>query len=80
MEIKPCPYCGDQPEVSTSGSCIDIECCASMSIQKCNHLTMEERATTGKEIIPGYFEYSDDVEAKVLGIAISFWNQRVPQS
>lgn len=75
-ELKPCPFCGGKPEIETLGTCIEIDCCCNMSMQKCDHLTLDERNTKGAEVVPGFYAYSDEVEAKVLKTAIDRWNQR----
>lgn len=73
MKLKSCPFCGEYPSVSVIGSCIDIECCVSMSIQKCDELTKEERNTWSNSTAM----HSKEAEAKVLGIISTIWNKRV---
>lgn len=68
--FRACPFCGGRPAVRTKGSCIDIECCASMSIQKSDHLTMEEREKGTKMGFPA------DIEIELLRIAAEKWNRR----
>ena len=67
-----CPFCGEQPDVETLGTWVEIMCCASMSFQKCDHLTLEERDTWDDQT----HKLSPEVEAKVLKIAIDCWNTR----
>ena len=74
--VLPCPICGNDPDVETLGSCIDIECCVSMSRQKCDYLTIAERETWSNEDI----KYSDAVESKVLKEVRDEWNTRAPQN
>jgi len=70
---RSCPFCGDKPDVSDEGSCIDVECCASMSRQKCDYLTVEERQTYSFDT----YRHSDEVEMKVYNLVIAEWNSRV---
>lgn len=72
VRIIACPHCGDQPSVSTTGSCIDIECCASMMVQKSDMLTFHERTTWNNQT----FLFSPEVEEKALRIAAAMWNKR----
>lgn len=72
-DMKPCPFCGDTPELSTVGSCIDIDCCVSMSLQKCDELSMEERQTYNPQTV----RYSDEAEQKALDMITERWNTRV---
>ena len=67
-----CPVCGDQPEVSSSGTCIDIECCVSMSRQKSDYLTLDERMTWSNDAL----SYSADAERKAMAAVIEEWNTR----
>lgn len=70
--IKPCPFCGNQPSVTSEGSCIDIECCASMSIQKSDYLDMDERETWNYTTL----QFSDEVEEKAMKVIVDMWNRR----
>jgi len=70
--LKTCPFCGHEPEVQTLGSCIDIDCCASMSIQKCDVFTLEERDTWNGTT----YQYSDKAEHKAWERAAKLWNKR----
>lgn len=72
MQVLGCPICGEIPHVSTDGSCIDIECCVSMSRQKCDYMTMEERETWSDIT----YRHSDESEKRVLELVISEWNTR----
>ena len=72
-EISPCPFCGEQPEISSFGTCIDIDCCCSMTLQKSDHLTLEERETFSYET----YKYSDEAECKAMTVAIKCWNTRI---
>ena len=72
-ELKPCPFCGDVPDVETKGACIDITCCCSMSFQKCDCLTLREQVTFNIQAL----KYSEESEAKAYINAITAWNTRV---
>lgn len=73
-DLKPCPFCGDMPDLSTDGSCIAIECCVSMARQKCDYLTIEQRDTKSENGNP--YDYCNEVETFVLDKVISEWNTR----
>ena len=70
--FRGCPHCGDDPDVTTLGSCVDVECCASMSFQKSDVLTLEERRTWNDVA----YLYSPEAEDKVLNIVSVLWNKR----
>jgi len=70
--LKPCPICGNIPAYSTVGSYIDIECCVSMSRQKSDYLTSEERGKWNNST----YCYSQKIEIKVLKIVLEEWNTR----
>ena len=71
-ELLGCPFCGEQPEISSIGTFIEIDCCCSMSVQKCDHLSLEERETFSYET----YKYSDDAESKAMKVAVERWNTR----
>jgi len=71
-ELKNCPFCGELPEIDTAGTCIEFSCCVSMSIQKCDNLTLEERETWDDDLL----EYSKDAEEKALCVIFDDWNTR----
>lgn len=70
--LLPCPFCGDPPDLETDGTWIEIVCCVSMSRQKSDYLTIEERETWNTES----HLYSPAVEAKALGAMQKAWNTR----
>jgi hypothetical protein len=69
-ELLPCPFCGEQPDVSTIGSCIVIDCCVVMDRQKSDYLTLEERRTW-----KGY-HFGAEAEEKVFLAVADEWNNR----
>lgn len=72
VAFRPCPHCGDDPEISTEGSCIDVECCASMTFQKSDILTMDERRTWNGDT----HIHSPEAEDKALNTVAALWNKR----
>lgn len=68
-----CPFCGEQPYVNTLGTQLEFNCCCSMSFQKSDYLTLEERGTFSYETLL----FSNEAEEKVMKIAIKQWNTRV---
>lgn len=70
--FRVCPHCGDQPDVSTTGTFVDVECCASMSFQKSDMLTLQERQTWNAHT----YHYHPVAEDKVLRIVAALWNKR----
>lgn len=72
MKIKNCPFCGKEPEINTDGTWIYIECCVSMSTQKSDHLTIEERNAWNNE----KGAYPKDIEKKCLNEILKDWNRR----
>ena len=57
-ELKPCPFCGGEVVMVNAGAAIEVGCCASMSLQKSDVLTIAERTTWGQKP----FRYSDVYE------------------
>lgn len=76
MEWLGCPMCGEQPNVETLGTWIEINCCVSMSRQKCDYLTIAERESWR----PDYTQFCIDAEAKVLQAVREEWNTRKPNA
>jgi len=72
IELKPCPFCGEDPELSTEGACIEIDCCVSMSRQKSDYLDIHERLQYDNV----EHKFTDEVEKKVLDIVLKEWNTR----
>lgn len=72
QKLKECPFCGEQPEEIDDGSNIYIECCVSMSLQKCDELTLKERGTWDNMT----YRYSTLAEKKVKDILNKQWNTR----
>jgi hypothetical protein len=73
MAVLGCPFCGEQPDIATDGTQLEFYCCCSMSFQKCDYLTLDERGTFSYET----YKYSDEAEEKVMKIAVERWNARV---
>lgn len=73
-KLLPCPFCGeDNIEIEDNGSCLDITCCCTMSIQKCDVLSWEQKETLNVKT----YKYSNDVELFAKNILIRQWNLRV---
>ena len=72
-KLKPCPFCGDSVEIEDAGSCLEITCCCSMEIQKCDFLTIEQRETFNTDT----YKYSDEAEKIAIDAIISKWNTRI---
>ncbi|MCK5236180.1 MAG: hypothetical protein KAR06_04260 [Deltaproteobacteria bacterium] len=72
--LKSCPFCGEQPDIETLGTCIDITCCASMGLQKSDVLDLDERGTFDMETLV----YSKEAESKALQAITDSWNRRTP--
>lgn len=70
--LLPCPFCGDDVEIEDSVSCLDITCCCSMGIQKCDVLTATQRKTLNMNT----YRYSDEAEQFAINNLISKWNSR----
>ena len=71
-KLKPCPFCGDSVEIEDFGSCLEITCCCSMSIQKCDYLTVKQRETFDVS----NSKYSDEAEQIAIKALICMWNDR----
>lgn len=72
VDFVRCPFCGEFPDIETDGSCIEINCCCSMSFQKSDYLTHEQRDTWSNT----HFRYSVNAEKLVLEEAAKAWNRR----
>ena len=72
MKLLPCPFCGDEPDIETIGSYIDITCCVSMALQKSDILTISERETWNNESCT----FSEEAEQKALTEITNRWNSR----
>ncbi|QDP48885.1 MAG: hypothetical protein Unbinned7794contig1000_29 [Prokaryotic dsDNA virus sp.] len=78
-ELKPCPFCGDTPEVPEyeAGTCYDdLGCCfAYVSIQICDLMTLEERQEDDSWSNTT-FRYSQKYVDRAIAEAVSDWNTR----
>lgn len=76
-ELKPCPFCGDVPELpSGDGTQYEIECggCgqAMASVQICDLMTYEERASASFTT----YRYGEEFVERAKAEAIANWNLR----
>ena len=72
-KLLPCPFCGDENiEIEDSYSSLNITCCCTLSIQKCDILNWEQRETLNTKT----YRYSDDVELFAKNVLIQRWNLR----
>lgn len=72
IQLKTCPFCGGKPTITTDGTYIEIWCCSSMSRQKSDYLTFDERDTWNDNTD----RFSPEAESKVLEIVSKEWNTR----
>ena len=70
-----CPFCGGKPDVTNIGTFIDIECCASMSLQKSDMMEYEVRQKEDMGDDPPMFRY--EIEKELLDEARKIYNTRV---
>lgn len=68
----PCPHCGGTPEISYRGTCIDVNCCTSLSVQKSDHLDSAQRDTWD----PTRYMYSEEAEQVATEAIANIWNAR----
>lgn len=78
-ELKPCPFCGDTPELpSGDGTQYEIECSgcgqAMAGVQICDLMTLEERVA---DTFANY-RYSEEFVERAKVEAIERWNTRAP--
>ena len=71
-QFKPCPFCGQPPDVTFAGTCIDVECCCSMHLQKSDELTIEQRKTWNDKT----YMYGDEAEQIAWDVMLKEWNTR----
>lgn len=72
MKLDECPFCGHEPELSTIGACLDIDCCVNMSIQKHDYLSPEDYKTWNNKT----GRYSDEAEQILINAIAKKWNER----
>lgn len=78
--LKPCPFCGDVPELEYGGgSCYDLWCndCGQsvISIQICDEMTIEERMAEA-DLGPPHYKHEKEFVDRVEKIIIERWNTR----
>lgn len=79
QELKACPNCGDIPTAifNAQDSWLYIECCVSMSIQKCDYV--EDAMGDGKRWYEHCDEngiYSKEAEEELRKLIVKMWNTR----
>ena len=76
VKIKPCPFCGDVPELPNGyGTQYEIECECGMarsSIQICDLMTIEERVDDDFED----YRYAEEYIVRAKDEAVKQWNNR----
>lgn len=77
-ELKPCPFCGDIPELpSGDGTQYEIECggCgqAMTSVQICDLMAIEERTDDSFKD----YRYAEPFVERAKHAAIARWNERI---
>ena len=73
--FKGCPFCGDIPEVSNDGTCLDIDCCVSMSFQKSD--IFDEKYGKRFDLNMETLKYDPELEQDAIDYAKEIWNTRV---
>lgn len=69
-----CPFCGAIPEVCNAGSCLDIDCCVSMSFQKSD--IIDEKIGRRIPLNMETLRYEDHIEQIIVDYARECWNTR----
>lgn len=72
--LKRCPFCGKMPKLQNDPVDVYINCCFGtiVALQKSDHLEMDDRDKWDDKK-PGY---PDDVDEKVIKVAVDMWNTR----
>jgi len=72
--FKPCPFCGNVPDISSKGTFFDVDCCVSMSFQKSD--IVDELLGKRIKLDPNTLKYEDDIENMIFEYVKSKWNTR----
>ena len=77
-ELKSCPFCGSKPEYEyKGGSCFNIDCCsASVSIQICDLMTIEERLAEPDLCLENGYRHQQKYIDRAEKEAVEAWNNR----
>lgn len=72
--VKPCPFCGCDPEIlwDEDSTHIEIQCCATMTRSKKSYLTVEQRNSQSRLT----HRLSWENESVSLKGILSEWNER----
>ncbi len=70
--LLPCPFCGENVEIEKNYTTLEITCCCTMSIQKSDYLSIEQRETWDSVL----YKYTEEIENFVFDAMVTEWNTR----